>query len=111
VKLARLGILGLALCLGLAGAASAAEPRAAGAEEPRQIAGVDAGLPGALERTAVTPVELETHEGYYLGYFFAMTRGVAWSTLSPAVKPLLFVFTVPLDIALLPFAAIGGFFG
>jgi hypothetical protein len=40
-----------------------------------------------------------------------MTRGVADSTIHPAVKAPLFLFTIPLDIVLLPFAAIGGAFG
>jgi hypothetical protein len=39
-----------------------------------------------------------------------MTKGVANSTMTPAFKPLVFLLTVPLDIVLLPFAAIGGFF-
>lgn len=54
---------------------------------------------------------LESHSGYNSGYLFAMTRGVAASTLTPALKPLVFLFTVPLDVITLPFAAIGGFFG
>jgi len=49
-------------------------------------------------------------EGYNSQYLFGMTRGVAQSTLTPGLKPLCFLFTVPLDIVLLPFAAIGGFF-
>ena len=38
-------------------------------------------------------------------------RGVADSTIHPSVKAPLFLFTIPLDIVLLPFAAIGGAFG
>jgi hypothetical protein len=49
-------------------------------------------------------------DGYNSQYLFGMTRGVAGSAVTPAVKPLLFLFTVPLDIVLLPFAAIGGCF-
>ena len=40
-----------------------------------------------------------------------MTRGLADSTIHPAVKTPLFLFTVPLDLVFFPFAAIGGFFG
>ncbi len=47
---------------------------------------------------------------YNSEYIFAMTRGVADSTMIPAVKPLVFLLTIPLDIVFLPFAAIGGFF-
>jgi len=50
--------------------------------------------------------------GWYNGsYIFGMTRSVAQSTISPAGKAPLFLLTVPLDLVLLPFAAIGGLFG
>ena len=55
-------------------------------------------------------LDMGGNEGYNSDYLFAMTRGIAGSTLNPGFKPLLFLFTVPLDIATLPFAAIGGFF-
>jgi len=48
---------------------------------------------------------------YNSDYIFGMTRGVANSTMAPAGKAPLFVLTVPLDIVILPFALIGGFFG
>ena len=57
------------------------------------------------------PVPPEPKSSYNSGYLFGMTRGVAQSTVHPAVKVPLFVITVPLDIVFLPFAAIGGFFG
>ena len=47
---------------------------------------------------------------YNSDYIFGMTRGVADSTIIPAVKPLFFLVTIPLDIVFLPFAAIGGVF-
>ncbi len=51
-------------------------------------------------------------KSWYNGsYIFAMTRGVAGSTLVPAAKAPLYLLTVPLDLVLLPFAAIGGLFG
>ena len=51
---------------------------------------------------------LESKSGYNTDYLFAMTRGVADSTLTPALKPLVFIVTIPLDIVTLPFALIGG---
>jgi hypothetical protein len=55
-------------------------------------------------------VDLEDHSTYSSEYIFGMSKGVMRSTLEPAVKPLVLVFTLPLDLALLPFAAIAGFF-
>ncbi len=49
-------------------------------------------------------------DGYNSDYIFGMTRGVADSTMVPAIKPIFFLVTIPLDIVFLPFAAIGGFF-
>ena len=57
------------------------------------------------------PVPPEPKSWYNNAYLFAMTRGVADSTMVPAVKAPLFILTVPLDIVLLPFAAIAGCFG
>ncbi|MCH2170819.1 hypothetical protein MK489_08545 [Myxococcota bacterium] len=53
---------------------------------------------------------VEDRKGFDSEYIFGMTRAVNHSTLLPALKPLAFLVTVPLDLALLPFAAIGGFF-
>jgi hypothetical protein len=47
---------------------------------------------------------------YDNSYIFGMTRGVANSPMAPAGKAPLFVLTVPLDIAFLPFTLIGGLF-
>jgi len=49
-------------------------------------------------------------DAYNSDYVFGMTKGIANSTMVPAVKPLFFLITIPLDIVFLPFAAIGGFF-
>jgi len=54
--------------------------------------------------------DVESYEGYDASYIFGLTRSVARSTMVTPVKPLLFIFTIPLDLVLLPFAAIGGFF-
>ena len=55
-------------------------------------------------------IDMRDDEGYNADYLFAMTKGVASAPMTPALKPLLFLFTVPLDIVLLPFTAIAGFF-
>lgn len=49
--------------------------------------------------------------GYNGEYIFALTRGLANSTMHPAGKVPLFIFTLPLDVVFLPFAAIAGLFG
>jgi hypothetical protein len=59
---------------------------------------------------AADKINLEDNRGYSSEYIFGMTKGVMNSTLEPALKPVALVLTVPLDIAFLPFAAIGGFF-
>jgi hypothetical protein len=74
------------------------------------VAQADGTEPGEL-RPRYQPVPPEEESWYNAGYMFALTGGVARSTMSPALKAPLFVFTVPLDIVLLPFAAIGGLFG
>ena len=53
---------------------------------------------------------LEDRSGYDSSFMFAMSRGLAQSTVVTPLKPPLFLFTIPLDIVLLPFAAIAGFF-
>ena len=57
------------------------------------------------------PREPEPKSAYNSSSVFGMTRGVADSTIHPAVKAPLFLFTLPLDLVLLPFAALGGLFG
>jgi hypothetical protein len=57
------------------------------------------------------PVPPEEKSWYNGSYIFGLTRGVAGSTMVPAAKAPLFVLSVPLDLVLLPFAAIGGLFG
>ena len=55
--------------------------------------------------------EPESPDAYNNDYLFAMTRGVRDAAIAPAGKVPLYVLTIPLDIALLPFALIGGLFG
>jgi len=57
------------------------------------------------------PAPVEPESSYNSSYIFGLSRGLADSTISPAGKAPLFLLTVPLDIVLFPFAAIGGFFG
>ena len=57
------------------------------------------------------PVPPEEKGWYNDSYIFGLTRGLAASTIHPAGKAPLFLFTVPLDLVFLPFATIGGLFG
>ena len=94
----RIALVGAALFWGVAAisAATAAEPVPAS--------------PVFSDTAVEAAVQLEERQGYNSDYIFGMSRGLANSTMTPALKPLFFVFTIPLDIAFLPFAAIGGFF-
>jgi len=78
-----------------------------GGTEPRELEPAYAppapGKPGPYNEAA--------GPGYNSDYLFGITRATVRSTIVPAAKVPLFLLTVPLDIALLPFAAIGGFFG
>ncbi len=102
-----LAALPLTLALPAAGEPADAAVRIAQADEadPAPKAGT-----GKLE-ARYSPREPEEKSWYNTDYLFGMTRGVTGSTLHPAVKLPLFVLTVPLDLAFLPFAAIGGLFG
>ena len=68
--------------------------------------------PGIASATLEAPPKPPPPEkpGYNPEYLFATTRTVAYSTLPTAVKPPLFLLTIPADLALLPVAAIAGFF-
>jgi len=55
-------------------------------------------------------LDMRDDTGYNTDYLFAMTKAVASGPVTPFLKPLLFVLTVPLDIITLPFTAIAGFF-
>ena len=48
---------------------------------------------------------------YNSEYIFGLSKGLAAAPITPVVKPLLFILTVPADVVLLPPAIIGGFFG
>jgi len=64
-----------------------------------------ADLPALMLKDALV---LEDREGYNSEYIFGMTKAVVNSTLHPALKPLLSIITVPLDIVGLPFAVLLG---
>ena len=53
-------------------------------------------------------LNLEEKQGYTTEYIFGLSKGTMRSTLVPALKPFVLIFTVPLDLAFLPFAAIAG---
>ena len=59
---------------------------------------------------AYDKLDVEDRQGYSSEYIFGMTKGIMKSTLVPALKPFFLLFTVPLDLAFLPFSAIAGFF-
>ena len=105
--------LALALCLAPAPARAESEGGAVVISDP-------AGSPGdevvvQLDERRPPPVSASVDEraddsGYNSDYLFALSRGLAGSKLSPAIKPVIFVVTVPLDVVLFPFALIGGLF-
>jgi len=59
---------------------------------------------------AYDKLDVEDRQGYNSEYIFGMSKGIMKSTLVPALKPVILLFTVPLDLAFLPFAAVAGFF-
>ena len=59
---------------------------------------------------AYDSLDLEDHQGYSGEYIFGLTKGIMRSTMVGALKPIVLLVTVPLDIAFLPFAVIAGFF-
>ena len=112
-------VLGASLAaIGGGAAPASAETGAAGGGEPILLAQEGGTEPRELEPAYAPPPpgkpgpynEAEG-PGYNSDYLFGITRATVRSTIVPAAKVPLFLLTVPLDIALLPFAAIGGFFG
>ena len=112
----------LVVAIGLSGFAS--EVSAAGVRSVPTLdpAGVMCPAPSAVLDPAVSNLQLAQasgkhsqgadlrDEGYNTQYLFGMTKGIIESTLNPGLKPLMFIFTIPLDIVTLPFTAIAGFF-
>lgn len=108
--LPRLLLAAAALVLLLAAVPPRAAAVEAGGGPPLLLAQMDDAPQRPLE-PRYQPVPPPEKSWYNDSYLFAMTRGVADSTLVPAAKVPLYLLTVPLDIVLLPFAAIGGMFG
>ncbi len=118
-----LGVLGVAAFPAAAESSAAesawtADPAASTEQQPILLAQDGGTEPRELEPAYAPPApgkpgpynEAEG-PGYNSDYLFGITRATASSTIVPAAKVPLFLLTVPLDIVLLPFAAIGGFFG
>lgn len=97
----------LALVVAVSAPATAVPPLGHHALEVAQAGGTE---PRELE-PRYQPAPVEPKGWYNDRYLFGMTRGVAESTLHPGAKVPLFALTLPLDLVLLPFAAIGGMFG
>jgi hypothetical protein len=99
-------VVGALLALTLPSGAQAAAGRDGDAVVVAQAGGTE---PRDLE-PRYKPIPPEPEPDYNSSYIFALTRGVADSTMHAAAKVPLFLLTVPLDLAFLPIAAIGGFF-
>ncbi len=98
------GTLALALT-----SASHATPAKPAAPDAVQLAQANQRDPRPLE-PRYEPVPPQPRSSYNDEYIFAATKGVAHSTMIPAAKVSLYPLTVILDIVILPFAVIGGFF-
>jgi hypothetical protein len=106
VSIASIAVLAVATLTSTQALAAPADGRAeaivvaqAGGTEPREL------------EPRYKPVPPQPESAYNDAYIFALTRGVADSTLHPAAKVTLFPVTVVLDLVYLPFATIAGFFG
>ena len=87
---------------------------AAGPAVSDQHESADAGLEedGAAERTAMEAWGDQNPWRYNTDYLFLLTRGLEDAGVErPWARFGLYLLTVPLDIADLPFSALGGLFG
>ena len=96
----------LVLCVGSAGLAPA---EAIGANGSTVVAQAQGTRSGTLE-PRYEPAPVADPDAYDNQYVFAMSRGVADAAIAPYGKLPLYVLSVPLDLAFLPFALIGGLF-
>ena len=108
-RLAGMTTLALVPVLMLAIGASTIVARACAPQCERAALAQQDSRQGESHQACYDGLDLEEHSGYTSEYIFGFSKGVVRSTLSPAVKPVLLLVTVPVDLALLPFAAIGGF--
>ena len=108
-----MAISGFALEASAAGVLSAPAPDPAGVMCPAPSAALDPAVSN-LQLAQASGKHSQgadlRDEGYNTQYLFGMTKGIVESTLNPGLKPLIFLFTIPLDIVTLPFTAIAGFF-
>jgi hypothetical protein len=108
--------LGVTLAIALlaipAAALSGGEDAGSGTSAARQALSSGGAIGPTLSgaHAMASPTSLEDRSGYDSSFLFSLSRGLAQSTVATPLKPPLFIFTIPLDIALLPFAAIAGFF-
>ena len=109
------GGIALALVALLLGATGCASEAARSGSSESTASSPAPGAPAEEEHGKLEPRyqprEPQPKPWYNDSYLFGMTRGVTGSTMHPAAKVPLLVLTIPLDIVLLPFAAIGGLFG
>ena len=73
-------------------------------------AGTENGSGSGSLRPSYEPAAVPEDEIYTTVYLFGLSRLLARSNLVPAARVPLFLFTIPLDTALLPIALIAGFF-
>jgi hypothetical protein len=98
------------ILLALIGLLLLSAPAAAVSSEPSDTS---SRTQSARETTVLGADALDLEQesrGYSTEYIFGMSKAIRRSTLHPALKPAVWLFTVPLDIVLLPFAALGGLF-
>ena len=116
----RSAALGLSILLVLASSswAALAEPGVEASAEPILLAQEGGTTPRELEPRYPAPepgppgpYNEQEREIWNGDYVFGMSRSLARSTIVPAAKAPLFLFTIPLDVVFMPFALIGGFFG
>lgn len=113
--------IGSILCVAVIAAGAASADRQAGEPGSVQIASAALAMSypavarmsshgAASTDPARSKAEIDAWH-YNSSYLFGLSRGTANSALLPAFKPFVFLVTVPLDLALLPIAALGGLFG
>ena len=101
---------GLAAALAAVMLLGVALPSATSASDDRIVLAQAEGTRDGELEPKYRPREPEPEPAYQTSLIFAMTRGVADAPIAPAGKLPLYLFTIPLDLVLLPFALIGGFF-
>lgn len=111
-RIVRIAFVAVALAVAVPSAGLADSGRSSSAHDADLVVAQAAGTTeeGRLQ-PRYQPEPPQEKSSYNNAYLFSLTRGVADSTLHPAAKAPMYLFTVPLDIVLLPATLIGGFFG